>query len=118
MFLFEKLVVYKKSVDFVDRIFGTCEVINGLAFTKLKDQLRRASLSVPLNIAEANGRAHKRERRQFYYTSRGSLHECIPILEILLKRKKITMEEFKSLYDLAEEIAKMLAGIINALGAD
>ncbi|OGC05250.1 hypothetical protein A2276_03165 [candidate division WOR-1 bacterium RIFOXYA12_FULL_43_27] len=114
-FLFEKLEAYQKSVNFVDRIFSVCENMRGSGFNKLADQLRRAAISIPLNIAEANGRIHTKERKQFYYTSRGSLHECIPVLEILLRRKKINPEEFKFLYDQGEEIAKMLAGLIRSL---
>jgi four helix bundle protein len=116
MFLFEKLAVYQKSVDFADKAFLICDEVQGLDYAKLKDQLRRAALSVPLNIAEANGRTHCREKKQFYFISRGSLHECIPIIEILLRRKRIDHRIFRSIYDQAEEIARMLAGLVDSLG--
>lgn len=115
-FLFEKLDVYKKSISFVDGVYAVCEKIRGQGFAKLLDQIRRASISIPLNIAEANGRTHNKERKQFYYTSRGSIHECIPVLEILLRRRMISRQEFEVLYNQGEEIAKMLAGLIKSIG--
>ncbi|WP_420885794.1 four helix bundle protein [Candidatus Velamenicoccus archaeovorus] len=70
-FLFEKLDVYKKAVDFADKICGLTE-----GFTKgnyyLADQLNRASLSISANIAEGNGRYHKPDRINFFRIARGS----------------------------------------------
>ncbi|MFA5113448.1 MAG: four helix bundle protein [Candidatus Margulisiibacteriota bacterium] len=109
------MAVYQKSVDFADKAIFVCDEVQDRAYAPLKDQLRRAALSVPLNIAESNGRTHYREKKQFYFISRGSLHECIPIIEILLRRKKIGPDVFRSLYDQAEEIARMLAGLIDSL---
>ncbi len=68
-FLFEKLDVYRKSVDFADNI---CEITKD--FPKgnyfLADQLNRASLSISANIAEGNGRYTKAGRINFFRISR------------------------------------------------
>jgi four helix bundle protein len=47
----------------------------------LADQLKRASLSIPLNIAEGYGKSGVRERARFYDIARGSAHECGAILD-------------------------------------
>lgn len=80
------------------------------------DQLRRAGLSVPNNIAEGNGRRSKKESSNFYNISKGSVYECVNILVILNNRKLIDWEKFdrEVIYKLAEEIAKMLSGLIKS----
>ena len=88
-FIFEKLDVYKKSVNFAFNISELTDKFQRGNFY-LADQLNRASISISTNIAEGNGRWHKADRKQFFYIARGSLNECIPILEICC-RKKITL---------------------------
>jgi hypothetical protein len=64
-FMFEKLEVYQKAVDFAERIISLTEHFpRGYYF--LSDQLNRASLSISTNIAEGNGRFTKSDRRNFF----------------------------------------------------
>ncbi len=71
-FMFEKLVVYQKSVDFSDKITGvTVEFPRGFSF--LSDQLNRAALSIAANLAEGNGRFTKADRKHFFTIARGSV---------------------------------------------
>jgi four helix bundle protein len=48
-----------------------------------KDQLRRASLSIVLNIAEGSGRFTKPAKRNFYVIAKGSVYECSALFDIL-----------------------------------
>ena len=82
---------------------------------EIKDQLKRAVLSIPLNIAEGNGRNTIKEKTQFYKTARGSLFECIPILQLIAELKIFSEVEYQKLYLGAEEVGKMLNGMINSL---
>ena len=112
-FLFEQLDVYQKSVDFAGKISELPKDFKRGHYY-LVDQLNRASLSIPANIAEGNGRFHKADRSNFFRISRGSAFECIPILEICKRRQlidKAKNEEFKK--DI-EDISKMLSGLINS----
>ncbi len=114
MFDSEKLFVYKKAKEF------NLEIINEiLSLEKLdrisKDQLRRASMSVMLNIAEGTSRFSNADKRNFYVIARGSVIECIAILDLLTSEKIISIETYNKFYFKGEEISKMLFGMIRFL---
>ena len=113
-FSFEKLLVYQKAVDFADIICDHTEQFErGYGF--LADQLNRAALSISNNIAEGNGRFTKTDRRHFFGISRGSVQECVPMLEPAHRRRLLTTEDHESLKERLEEIARMLSGLIKGL---
>jgi len=113
-FIFEKLIVYQKAVDFADKICSaTSEFSKGYYF--LRDQLNRASLSISANIAEGNGRFTKSDRKHFFIIARGSVQECVPLLELAARQKFLNTKVQESLKNDLEEIAKMLSGLINGL---
>ena len=112
-FAFEKLVVYQKSVDFADQICAMTESFpRGYGF--LADQLNRASLSIAANIAEGNGRFTKADRRNFFTIARGSIQECVPLLELTVRRKLLNAQDHENLKSHLEEIARLLSGLINS----
>ena len=113
-FAFEKLIVYQKAVDFADKICtATSEFPNGYYF--LRDQLNRASLSISANIAEGNGRFTKNDRKYFFGIARGSIQECVPLLELAARRGFLNPELHETLKNDLEEISKMISGLINGL---
>lgn len=110
-FAFEKLAVYQKSVDFADRIATATEQFpRGYGF--LAGQLNRASLSIAANIAEGNGRFTAPDRRRFFGIARGSVQECVPLLELAVRRSLLAAEGHAILKSDLEEIARMLSGLI------
>ena len=113
-FAFEKLIVYQKSVDFADQICSRSESFPG-GYGFLSDQLNRAALSISANIAEGNGRFTVPDRKNFFGIARGSLQECVPLLELALRRKLLTPEDHATLKSQLEEIARMLSGLIHGL---
>lgn len=113
-FAFEKLLVYQKAVDFADSICAMTESFpRGYGF--LADQINRASLSIAANIAEGNGRFTKPDRRNFFGIARGSVQECVPLLELARRRQLLAEEGHAQLKSRLEEIARMLSGLINGL---
>ncbi len=113
-FSFEKLVVYQKAVDFADSVCNHTEGFSrGYGF--LVNQLNRASLSISANIAEGNGRFTKPDRKNFFGIARGSVQECVPLLELARRRKLLTEEQHVELKNQLEEIARMLSGLIKGL---
>ena len=113
MFDFQKLEVYKKAKAF----HLNCKKI--ILARKLdnyvRDQLGRASFSIPLNIAEGSGKFSKADRRNYFVTARGSAMECVAIADILSDEQQISLAEFESLYDQADELSRMLFAMIKNL---
>ncbi len=113
MFDFEKLNVYIKAKAYNHRISKLVSLKN--IDRNTKDQLRRASLSIMLNIAEGAGRFTDKDKRNFYVISRGSVFECVALLDFLKTERVIEKDEFSSLYIDLEELSKMLYGLIKGL---
>lgn len=78
----------------------------------LCDQLRRAVISVPSNIAEGSGRNLQKDQAHFYNIAYGSLLEVFSQLDIACDLGYISKEEFNQLELLINEEAKMLSGLI------
>lgn len=114
-FDFQKLEVYKKASDF-NSDCRSLIVIRTLD-DYIKNQLGRAALSVQLNIAEGVAKFSAAHRKNFFITARGSVYECVAILDVLLSQKIITVEEYQSIVSKAEEISRILFVMIRNLGA-
>ena len=113
-FAFEKLLVYQKAVMLADEVCSlTREFPRGYFF--LADQLNRAALSIAANLAEGNGRFTKADRKHFFGIARGSVQECVPLLELTLRQKLFAADRHLRFKAALEEIARMLSGLINGL---
>ena len=113
MFDFQKLDVYQKSKLFCKEI---TRLIKKQKFDRVtNDQLRRASFSIMLNIAEGSSRFSYKDRRRFMVISRGSVFECVAILEYLHESEELNSEEFNNFYMLLDEISRMLFALIRKL---
>ncbi|HUX02931.1 MAG TPA: four helix bundle protein [Phycisphaerae bacterium] len=113
-FAFEKLLVYQKAVAFADAV---CSLTRGFprGYFFLADQVNRAALSIAANIAEGNGRFTKADRKHFFGIARGSVQECVPLLELGVRQKLLEAERHQELKANLEEIARMLSGLIKGL---
>jgi four helix bundle protein len=101
MFGFEKLDAYKKAREFNPEIRK--DVLSNEKQDRVsKDQLRRAAMSIMLNIADGSSRFSKADERNFYVISRGSAIECVAILNLLSIEKMITINQYKFFCDKAE----------------
>ncbi|HBV33451.1 TPA: four helix bundle protein [Patescibacteria group bacterium] len=86
---FEKLLVYRKALDLVDKIYSLTSKLPKEEDFVLTSQLRRAAISIVLNIAEGSGRT-KKEFGHFINIARTSCYECEAALQIALRRNYIT----------------------------
>ena len=81
----------------------------------LTNQLRRAAVSVPSNIAEGKGRRSKKEYAQFLFRARGSLLEVETQLEIAANLEYLALEAYTALKEQASSVARVLSGLITAI---
>ena len=110
---FEKLIVYQKAREFNRMIED--DVLSIPSLDKIiKDQLRRASLSIVLNIAEGCSRFSKADRKKYFIISRGSTFESVAALDTI-KPGIIDNEILLKLKSIAEEISKILFVLIRKL---
>jgi four helix bundle protein len=114
MFDFEKLDIYQKAKVFNSITYNYIIKSNVLDRTT-KDQLRRASFSIMLNIAEGSGRFSKPDRRNFYVIAKGSIFECVAIFDFLRTEKILTEELHNDFYLRSEELSKMIYAMIKNL---
>ncbi len=110
MFEFQKLEVYKKAKVF----YRNCKhlINNHKLESHVKDQFRRASFSIPLNIAEGSAKFSKADRRNFFITARGSVFECVAIIDILWEEEVINGEELNEMLSKADELSRILYTMI------
>ena len=110
MFDFEQLIVYKKAKKYNIAINELLKKVK-LDRTE-KNQLKRASLSIMLNIAEGSGRYTKPDKRRFYVISRGSVFECAAIFDYLNELNYLDKEQFTSFYNELEVLSRILYSLI------
>lgn len=113
-FLFENLAVYQKAIAFSVAVSKLSDSFPRGNYY-LADQLNRAALSIPANLAEGNGRWHSNERRQFFWIARGSALECIPIIEVGFQKGLIPQEDYARFRNDLDEIGKMITGLIKGI---
>src|SRR6267378_298135 len=108
----EKLNVYHRSLKFIT---WTTDILERVpSKLSVHGQLDRASTSIPLNIAEGNGRFSSADRCRFFDIARGSTLECAAALDVLVAKKVLTEADIDSgKADLAE-MTSMLVGLIRS----
>ena len=107
MLSFQKLDVYRCAVEFVGLATAIAAKVPR-AGADLRDQLRRAAFSVPLNIAEAAGRASGADAARHYAIARGSAMQCVAALDILRTRNIVQDQQYRQATDLLAPIVAML----------
>ena len=115
-FAFEDLQVYQRALEFSIAVIDIIDEIDTpRKHYRLIEQLEASCTSVALNISEGKGRFSKKEFKQFLYIARGSLYETITMLQIFKKKSWLGQSVYVRLYSEAEEINKMLSGLINSI---
>lgn len=114
MFDFEKLQVYQKAKAFHLLVIRWIAAQPGLDRVT-QDQLRRASMSIALNIAEGTGRFSAKDRRNFYIIARSSAFEVAAIFDILKADGRVTQTDFERFYLEADEVSRMLFALVKKL---
>ena len=103
----EKLDVYRLAVEYVADSFGIAKELSGL-HRHSRDQWLRAAQSVPLNIAEGNGKRSLKDRARFFDIARGSALECAAIQDVLLVSGAIQVQTSDPLKGKLKRIVAMV----------
>lgn len=115
-FFYRKVIAYQLSMKLVDKVYGAVEdSFPAYELHALADQLRRAAISVPSNIAEGTGRFSYKERIHFMEIAYGSLMETMCQLEIAHARHYISDFQFQEIESLIQETSRTLFGFRNSL---
>lgn len=112
---FKELLFGQKSISFVTEIYQLTNVFPKDEMYGLTSQIRRASISIPSNIAEGNSRRSVADYLQFLKIARGSSAEVETQLIIAKNLKFLSEENYLKLNQDITEISKMLNGLINSL---
>jgi four helix bundle protein len=106
----EKLDVYNESIAFCGWVGEFLDTVTAKAAAK--DQIDRASTSVPLNIAEGNGKFSAADRARFFEIARGSAVECAACLDVLVVRKLADAKVVDLQKERLVKIVQMLVGLL------
>ena len=87
----DRLDVYRLSIEYTADAFKVCQSLDGL-HRHARDQWLRAAQSIPLNIAEGNGKRSLKDRARFLDIARGSALECAAIQDVLIALKGLDIE--------------------------
>lgn len=107
-FRFEKLNIYQEALRLIDLIYLLSKRFPKEEIFGLTNQLRRAAVSIALNIAEGSSRTRK-DFAHFLDLSKGSCFECVAVLMICKNQKLINESEYNNLYEQLNKIARMIS---------
>ena len=110
---FRNLNAYIKAKELVSMVYALIKKFPKEEQYALCDQLRRAVISIPSNIAEGSGRLTTKDQSHFYSIAYGSLMEVLAQLDVACDLGYITTEEFQHLEELIDVEAKLLTGLVN-----
>lgn len=115
---FKELRVWNDAIELAEKIYL---ITQESAFSKdfaLRDQIRRAAISIPSNIAEGDERGTNRESIHFFHIAKGSAAEVITQLNIAHKINYLDSENLQILEDMAEKIRASLKNLIQSRSAN
>ena len=112
---YQGLTVWQKAMDLAAIIYNLTKKLPREELYSLNDQMRRATISIPSNIAEGQDRDTHKEFVRFLTIARGSKAELETQLQICVKIGYLNETEISEAMDLLKEIGKMLTSLINKL---
>jgi len=112
---YRDLITWQKSLELARKVYLFTKSFPKDELYGLTSQARRASVSVPANIAEGHARNHRKEHVQFLGIAKGSLAELQTYFVLAEKLKFVEPSETEELVRDSEEVEKILAGRTNSL---
>ena len=114
---FKQLIIWQKAMDLTVQTYRLIEQLPGQERFALADQMRRAAISIPSNIAEGYARKTTNEYVQFLHVAKGSNAELQTQLLLSVRIGYFTDAQIESCMRLSAEIAKIISAIILKLSS-
>jgi len=108
----KKLDVWKLAMELVTEVYRATEAFPKEERYSLTDQVRRAAVSTPSNIAEGAARQTRREFANFLHAAQGSLSELDTLLELSRRLEYLAEKQWTELDSRMERIDRMISGLI------
>ena len=115
LFPFEKLDVWRLSVDLAEYVLDLLEDFPPNKHIRLVGQMEAAVTSPAQNTAEGKGRQYKKEFIQFLHIAQGSLYEVVTLNEIFRRKKLFSEQDAQEVRNRCEQIDRKLNGLVNSL---
>jgi four helix bundle protein len=112
---FEDLIVWQKAMDLVAEIYVLAKLLPNEEMYSLSDQIKRAAVSIPSNIAEGQERGTAKDFAKFLYIAKGSKGELETQLLICVRLNYLSQSQIATAQGLLTEIGKMLNSLISKL---
>lgn len=111
---YRDLQVWQEGRKLASKIYRVTHKFPASEQFGITNQMRRAAVSIPSNIAEGFGRSTAKEKNQFYYTAKGSLAELETQLYIAFDVGYVNDQTLSEIMDLASLTHRLLQGLIKA----
>ncbi len=111
----ERLDVYRVAIQFVEWADELLDRLPAGRRGPAVKQLERATTSIPLNIAEGNGKRSRKDRSRYLDIARGSALESAACLDVLVARKSLTSSDVSQGKDLLRRVVEMLSKLTASL---
>lgn len=115
---YKDLVVWQKGMELVVGVYQVTEHFPKGEQFALTNQIRRAAVPVPANIAEGHGRLHRGDFLHHLSIARGSLYEVETHLEVAMRLGYVHQEQTQESADAIQQIGRLLTGLIKSLKTD
>ncbi|MDD5056056.1 MAG: four helix bundle protein [Candidatus Peribacteraceae bacterium] len=115
---FKELLIWQKGIELVDIVYDAADTFPKSELYGLTSQCKRSAVSIPSNIAEGSKRVSDKEFSNFILIAQGSLAELETQIIIALRRKYITQEQGKPIFDRMDELNRMIYSFYKKLVAN
>ena len=112
---YKDLIVWQKAMQMTEMVYSMVKKLPKEETYALSDQMRRAAVSIPSNIAEGYGRNSKKEYIQFLSIAKGSGYELETQMILTIRIGYVTEQEILPIMNLLTEIGKIINSMISKL---
>ena len=113
---YSEMIVWQKAMDLVDEVCCLVRLLPKEETFALSDQMRRAAVSIPSNIAEGHSRQTRKDSNHFLTIAKGSIYELETQIHICLRQAFFSEVEASTSLSLCDEVSRMLTTLLKRNG--